>query len=236
MGSAPTLTHGALHGPGYSGDRHFNGTYDLGEAADARYHVYAVEWTPDELRWSVDGNTYFSLSRAQVEARGRWAFDQPFFLLLNVAVGGDWPGSPDAGSVFPQRMYVDWVRVYDLGPPRLRRNGAQPLAPPGVQSAAPGPQAGQARPAAPSLQARPAPATPAPQVGAGQPRPTAPSATPSGPIGVQPAHRPLLRLGGAAAPRAMAGHCDSAREADGDGRDCASRDARRADAADRRPP
>ncbi|NLW95845.1 MAG: glycoside hydrolase family 16 protein, partial [Xanthomonadaceae bacterium] len=95
VGSEPTLTHGALHGPGYSGDRHFNGTYDLGEAADARYHVYAVDWDADGLRWSVDGHEYFSLTRAQVEARGRWVFDQPFFLLLNVAVGGDWPGSPD---------------------------------------------------------------------------------------------------------------------------------------------
>lgn len=135
VGSEPTLTHGALHGPGYSGDRHFNGTYDLGEAADARYHVYAVDWDADGLRWSVDGHEYFSLTRAQVEARGRWVFDQPFFLLLNVAVGGDWPGSPDAGSVFPQRMYVDWVRVFRKVAPK-RRTGAQPLAPPAAAAPA----------------------------------------------------------------------------------------------------
>src|SRR5690606_11405960 len=65
----------------------------------------------------------------QVEAHGPWVFDQPFFLLLNVAVGGGWPGSADAGSTFPQRMYVDWVRVHQ-NVERRRRNGSQPLAPP----------------------------------------------------------------------------------------------------------
>ena len=136
VGYEATLTHGALHGPGYTGERHFSGTHDLGEPADAHYHVYAVEWTPEDIRWFVDGSPYFSLTRAQVEARGTWVFDQPFFLLLNVAVGGDWPGRPNAGSVFPQRMYVDWVRVYHSAPPRQRRNGSQPLRPAGASAAA----------------------------------------------------------------------------------------------------
>ena len=112
VGYEPRLTHGAVHGPGYSGNTPFAGTHDLGHAADAAYHVYAVEWDANGIRWFVDGNQFYSLTRAQVEARGPWVFDQPFFILLNVAVGGQWPGSPDAGSVFPQRMYVDYVRVY----------------------------------------------------------------------------------------------------------------------------
>jgi len=71
-----------------------------------------VEWDAGSIRWFVDGQQFHSATRAQVEARGAWVYDQPFFLLMNVAVGGGWPGAPNAGSVFPQRMYVDYVRVY----------------------------------------------------------------------------------------------------------------------------
>ena len=130
VGFEPTLTHGALHGPGYSGNTPFSGTHDLGAPVDAAYHVYAVEWDADGIRWFVDDVPFHSVTRAQVEARGPWVFDQPFFLLLNVAVGGDWPGSPDASSVFPQRMYVDYVRVYRPTGEARRRRGSQPLAPP----------------------------------------------------------------------------------------------------------
>ncbi|TYT26412.1 glycoside hydrolase family 16 protein [Luteimonas viscosa] len=146
VGFEPDLTHGALHGPGYSGDTPFSGTHDLGERADAGYHVYAMEWDGAGVRWFVDGQPFYSVTRAQVEARGPWVFDQPFFVLLNVAVGGNWPGSPDATSVFPQRMYVDWVRVYQPGQ-RLRRNGGQPLAPPRANAVPPAevPQAGVPR-------------------------------------------------------------------------------------------
>ena len=195
VGYEATLTHGALHGPGYTAERHFSGTHDLREPADARYHVYAVEWTPEDIRWFVDGNEYFSVTRAQVEARGPWVFDQPFFLLLNVAVGGDWPGNPDAGSVFPQRMYVDWVRVYHSAP-RVRRSGSQPLAPPGAAAASPARAPGAAG-ALPQRLASPARAGIAPQ---------APVAAATS----QPVHRPLLRLVGAAAAHAEAARCDSA--------------------------
>jgi beta-glucanase (GH16 family) len=74
--------------------------------------VYAVEWNANEIAWFVDNTRFYSVTRAQVQARGNWVFDQPFWLLLNIAVGGTWPGSPDGGSVFPQRYYVDYVRVY----------------------------------------------------------------------------------------------------------------------------
>ena len=112
VGYEPTLTHGAVHGPGYSGNTPFTGTYNVGASVDADYHVYAVEWDANNIRWYVDGNNFYSLSRSQVQAYGNWVFDHPFFLLLNVAVGGNWPGSPDGSSTFPQRMYVDYVRVY----------------------------------------------------------------------------------------------------------------------------
>ena len=112
IGREPNLTHGALHGPGYSGETPFLGTHDLGEPADAGYHVYAVEWDAEGIRWSVDGRQFHQVSRKQVETHGPWVFDKPFWLLLNVAVGGNWPRAPDSGSRFPQRMYVDYVRVY----------------------------------------------------------------------------------------------------------------------------
>lgn len=112
VGFEPTTTHGALHGPGYSGNTPIMGTHNLGEYVNVNYHVYAVEWDTNGIRWFRDNIQFYSVTRAQVQNYGTWVFDQPFFLLLNVAVGGSWPGSPDAGSVFPQRMYVDYVRVY----------------------------------------------------------------------------------------------------------------------------
>lgn len=112
VGYEPTTTHGALHGPGYSGNTPFMGTHNLGEYVNVNYHVYAVEWDANGIRWFRDNIQFYSVTRTQIQGYGNWVFDSPFFLLLNVAVGGNWPGSPDAGSVFPQRMYVDYVRVY----------------------------------------------------------------------------------------------------------------------------
>jgi beta-glucanase (GH16 family) len=112
IGTEPTLTHGAMHGPGYSGATPFSGTFNLGEVVNANYHVYAIEWTADAVRWYVDNNLFYTVTRSQVQQYGNWVFDHPFFIILNVAVGGSWPGYPDATSVFPQRMYVDYVRVY----------------------------------------------------------------------------------------------------------------------------
>jgi beta-glucanase (GH16 family) len=74
------------------------------------YHVYAVEWQPGGIVWSVDSAVYATVTRSDVS--GAWVFDHPFFIILNVAVGGSWPGSPDGTTVFPQTMLVDYVRVY----------------------------------------------------------------------------------------------------------------------------
>ncbi len=112
VGFEPHMTHGALHGPGYSGNTPLNGSHNLGEPANARYRVYAVEWDENGIRWFVDNHNFYSVTRAQVEQHGAWVYNRPFFLLFNVAVGGTWPGSPDGSSVFPQRLYIDYVRVY----------------------------------------------------------------------------------------------------------------------------
>jgi beta-glucanase (GH16 family) len=73
-------------------------------------HIYAVEWDPTQIRWYVDSTLYQTVTPKDLP--GAWVFDHPFFILLNLAVGGDWPGAPDSTTVFPQAMLVDYVRVY----------------------------------------------------------------------------------------------------------------------------
>ena len=86
-------------------------TLPPGAFADA-FHVFAVEWQPHTVRWYVDGRLYHQVAPADLPAGPRWVFDHPFFVLLNLAVGGAWPGDPDSSSAFPQQMLVDYVRVY----------------------------------------------------------------------------------------------------------------------------
>jgi beta-glucanase (GH16 family) len=113
IGKEPTKVHGSMHGPGYSGGTGLTGVYPLpsGKAADD-FHIFAVEWEPSVVRFYVDDTLYETRTPADLPKGKAWVFDHPFFLLLNVAVGGDWPGTPNAGTIFPQRMLVDYVRVY----------------------------------------------------------------------------------------------------------------------------
>ena len=115
IGKEPNLIHGTIHGPGYSGADAIGKSYAL--AGEQKYfddfHVYAVEWEPKEIRFYVDQFLYETRTPADLPKGARWAYDHPFFLLLNVAVGGSWPGNPDATSVYPQTMLVDYVRVYE---------------------------------------------------------------------------------------------------------------------------
>jgi beta-glucanase (GH16 family) len=112
IGKEPGTVHGSMHGPGYSGSSGLTGAYKLlsGKFADD-FHVYSVDWDPGVVRFYVDGSLYETRTPSDIAGKS-WVFDHPFFLLLNVAVGGDWPGSPDQTSTFPQTMLVDYVRVY----------------------------------------------------------------------------------------------------------------------------
>ncbi len=113
IGSAPSTVHGTVHGPGYSGAGGVSGHHVLEGAALADdFRVFAVEWEENRIRWFIDGHLYFTLTPAGLPPGREWVFHHAHFLLLNVAVGGNWPGSPDAGTEFPQRMLVDYVRVY----------------------------------------------------------------------------------------------------------------------------
>jgi beta-glucanase (GH16 family) len=114
IGKEPSLVHGSLHGPGYSGDRDYTSEYKLpgGVHFADDFHVFAVEWEPKTVRFFVDQELYATFTPARLPAGMKWVFDHPFFIILNVAVGGDWPGPPDATTTFPQTMLVDYVRVY----------------------------------------------------------------------------------------------------------------------------
>ncbi len=114
VGSEPSTIHGTLHGPGYSDRSGIGGSYTLPgnrRFTDA-FHVFAIEWEPNVVRFSVDGALYKTLTPADLPRGAVWIFDRPFFLILNLAVGGDWPGRPDASTPFPQTMRVDYVRIY----------------------------------------------------------------------------------------------------------------------------
>ncbi len=119
IGREPSHVHGTLHGPGYSGAQGQSTAYRLRAGAFADdFHVYAVEWEPGVIRWYVDGTLYQTATPRDLP--GRWVYDHPFFIILNVAVGGHWPGTPGETTVFPQTMRVDYVRVYQKsdGPPQ----------------------------------------------------------------------------------------------------------------------
>ena len=113
VGNEPATVRGSLHGPGYSGENPLTTAYALprGRFSDG-FHVFAVEWDPGVIRFYVDGELFATKTPADIPAGGHWAFNHPFFILLNLAVGGNLPGHPDDSTVFPQRMLVDYVRVY----------------------------------------------------------------------------------------------------------------------------
>ena len=113
IGKEPSIIHGTIHGPGYSGGAGPTASFTLTNNrrfADS-FHTFAVEWEPNVVRWYCDGILYKTRTPADVPGK-TWVFDHPFFIILNLAVGGDWPGNPDASTVFPQTLLVDYVRVY----------------------------------------------------------------------------------------------------------------------------
>jgi beta-glucanase (GH16 family) len=116
IGREPGIVHGTIHGPGYCGGEGIGGGFSLpeGQALSDAFHLYSVEWLPGIIRWYLDGQQYFEARREQIPAGAPWPFDHPFFLLLNLAVGGFWPGDPDETTVLPQILLVDYVRVFQV--------------------------------------------------------------------------------------------------------------------------
>ena len=114
IGREPSIVHGSMHGPGYSGGSALTAAYTLpnGQKFSGDFHIFSVVWSPQSVEFFVDGNSYEKVAATSIPAGTQWVFNKPFFLLLNVAVGGSWPGYPDSSSQFPQTMTVDYVRVY----------------------------------------------------------------------------------------------------------------------------
>jgi beta-glucanase (GH16 family) len=111
IGREPNQVHGTIHGPGYSGAEGIGAGYSIGSPFADGFHTFAVDWSPNLLVWYVDGNEYQRRTPADLGG-DRWVFDHAFFMIMNVAVGGYWPGYPDGSSTYPQTMTVDYVRAY----------------------------------------------------------------------------------------------------------------------------
>ncbi|WP_241240723.1 family 16 glycosylhydrolase [Thermotoga sp. Ku-13t] len=111
LGHETNKVYGTIHGPGYSGAGGKGGSYTLSTGDFTEdFHIFAVEWDPLGIKWYVDDVKFSQITRTEVP--GDWVFDHPFFIIMNVAVGGYWPGYPDETTTFPQKMYVDYIRVY----------------------------------------------------------------------------------------------------------------------------
>ncbi len=111
IGKDPATVYGTSH---FGAKEHHSkgGKYTLTSGIlHDDYHLYSIEWTPDQIKWFFDGKQYYDVTKDSL-APDPWPFDQRFYIILNVAVGGDWPGYPDSTSTFPQKMLVDYVRVY----------------------------------------------------------------------------------------------------------------------------
>ena len=111
IGREPDHIYATVHAPGYSGGDGVGANISVApETLRNDFHIYAIEWEENEIRWYFDDQQYFKLTPEDVP--DPWIFEHPFFIILNLAVGGRWPGYPDDTTVFPQYLVVDYVRVY----------------------------------------------------------------------------------------------------------------------------
>ncbi|TCJ14243.1 glycosyl hydrolase family protein [Flaviaesturariibacter flavus] len=112
VGHEPNKVYGTLHyGPGPGSTQTSRGyTLPSGNFND-EFHVFSLEWKQDQIKWYVDNNLYSTVNRADIGALN-WPFNERFYLIFNLAVGGNWPGNPDASTYLPQWMIVDYIRVY----------------------------------------------------------------------------------------------------------------------------
>ncbi|WP_460353436.1 glycoside hydrolase family 16 protein [Actinoallomurus acanthiterrae] len=112
VGFEPGTVHGTIHGPGYSGSNGIGAGYTLPGGAHFydNFHTFAVDWSPNSIKWSVDGHVYETRTPSDLHGN-RWVFDHPFYIILNLAVGGYWPGDPNGSTPFPAKLVVDYVHV-----------------------------------------------------------------------------------------------------------------------------
>ncbi|MBL7498102.1 glycoside hydrolase family 16 protein [Frankia sp. CNm7] len=182
IGSEPSRAHAGVHGPPLPGSGRVDSS-DVraaelpgGAPLAAGFHVYAVDWDADELRFSVDGNVVVVVTKADYGAG--WVFDKPFFLILNLAVGA-WAGTPGPATAFPAQLLVDYVRAYENpAPPPTAEPSPSSSPPVGTASPSASPTAGTASPSPSPTAGTPSPRTPTPTSPTEGPLPPAGPATP----------------------------------------------------------
>ncbi|SDS23776.1 Beta-glucanase, GH16 family [Formosa sp. Hel1_31_208] len=124
LGNAPTVVLGSVHGPGYNAGDSISREYTLeNDRFDEGFHIFGIEWGPNYINYYVDGDLYQTITPETTadeaitfnapDNAGEWVFNRPFYIIINMAVGGSLPGAPNAETEFPQSMYVDYVRVYN---------------------------------------------------------------------------------------------------------------------------
>jgi beta-glucanase (GH16 family) len=116
LGGNPSLAYGTVHGPWARSPEGYKvqGSYHAGTSLADGFHTYSATWSPQSISFAVDGHTYSTVTAASLPAGASWPFDHPFHLLLNLAVGGEWGGAPNAATQWPAQMVVDWVHVTPL--------------------------------------------------------------------------------------------------------------------------
>jgi beta-glucanase (GH16 family) len=112
LGNNPASVFGTIHGPGYSGAASISKSYSIPNSRfDTDFHIFGIEWGENYINFYVDDVLYNQMTPASVP--GEWVFNKPFYIILNVAVGGNLPGAPNNQTAFPQQMLVDYVRIYE---------------------------------------------------------------------------------------------------------------------------
>lgn len=115
-GQQPSIINGTIHGPGFSAGSAISGGYALANSRfDVDYHVFAVEWDKNKIDFFVDDYLYNRITKNDLPVNGQWVYDHSFYMILNVAVGGNYVGFPTDLTPMPQKMTIDYVRVYTDG-------------------------------------------------------------------------------------------------------------------------
>jgi beta-glucanase (GH16 family) len=112
VGNEPRDAYGTIHGPGYFDDGGVQGQTRLPVDLSDDFHIFAVQKSPQRIQWLLDGKPFFDVTPDNLPRGKKWVFERPFYLLLNLAVGGPWPGNPTPATKFPATLLVDYVRIY----------------------------------------------------------------------------------------------------------------------------
>lgn len=113
LGRTPRTVLGTIHGPGYSGANGISGEYTGSKSLAAAFHTYSVDWLPTSITWKIDGKVFQKVTKEMVSPN-KWVFDQPFFLILNIAMGGNLGGFVPPEFKSPATMSVDYIRISKL--------------------------------------------------------------------------------------------------------------------------